>query len=165
MRNYLIASTLATVIAAAPAMAADGVINFTGKVLNSSCAVDPTLDVKMGDVTASAFSEVGAESTKQAFKLTLKNCPVNLSTAQIKFEGANAGDSKELFKLNDGGAEGLGLRISNEKNAPIVPGGVSVVPLEGKTTYELPYYASYQSTGPVTMGDANASVQFSVSYN
>ena len=48
MKKYLVASALACAAISSSAFAADGVINFTGKIVDNACIVDPTLNVQMG---------------------------------------------------------------------------------------------------------------------
>lgn len=74
MKKYLVASALACAAISSSAFAADGVINFTGKIVDNACIVDPTLNVQMGDVAAAAFKNVGDEAQEQSrlFSLDLK---------------------------------------------------------------------------------------------
>lgn len=66
MKKYLVASALACAAISSSAFAADGVINFTGKIVDNACIVDPTLNVQMGDVAAAAFKNVGDEAQEQS---------------------------------------------------------------------------------------------------
>ncbi|MEN4247057.1 fimbrial protein [Serratia marcescens] len=166
MKKYLVASALACAAISSSAFAADGVINFTGKIIDNACVVNPTLNVQMDDVAAAAFKDVGYEAVEQAkeFSLELKDCPANLKTATVQLDGEADADNKDLFKLTAGGATGLALRIKGQ-NQDVVPGGKS----EALTLQEgdnlLGFTAVYKSTDKVTAGDANATIQFSVSYN
>ncbi|CAI0789214.1 Fimbrial subunit ElfA precursor [Serratia entomophila] len=165
MKNYLVASALACAVLSSSAFAADGVINFTGKIINNACVVNPTLNVQMGDVAATDFKKVGDESGSRAFDLELKDCPVNLKNAKVTLDGAADANNAELFKLNDAGATGLALRIERPGNKAVIPGSSTAdIPLsEGNNL--LPFVAAYKSTDKVTAGDANATLQFSISYN
>ncbi|AKL42307.1 MULTISPECIES: fimbrial protein [Serratia] len=166
MKKYLVASALACAAISSSAFAADGVINFTGKIVDNACIVDPTLNVQMGDVAAAAFKNVGDEAQEQSrlFSLDLKDCPANLKTATVQLDGEADADNKDLFKLTAGGATGLALRIKGPSQ-DIVPGGKSEALELKEGTNSLTLLAVYKSTDKVTAGDANATIQFSVSYN
>ncbi|HIE0612220.1 fimbrial protein [Serratia marcescens] len=163
MKKYLVASALACAAISSSAFAADGVINFTGKIIDNACVVNPTLNVQMGDVAAAAFKNVGDESGARKFDLELKDCPANLSSAKVTLDGAVDDNNTELFKLNDGGATGLALRIA-APGERMGPGSTKEFKLyEGDNV--LTFEAAYKSTDKVTAGDANATIQFSVAYN
>ncbi|HIE0705804.1 fimbrial protein [Serratia nevei] len=166
MKKYLVASALACAAISSSAFAADGVINFTGKIVDNACVVSPTLNVQMGDVAATAFKNVGDEAAGHGkeFFLELKDCPANLKTATVQLDGEADADNKDLFKLTAGGATGLALRIKGP-NQDIVPGGKSEVLTLQEGANLLGFGAIYKSTDKVTAGDANATIQFSVSYN
>jgi major type 1 subunit fimbrin (pilin) len=165
MKKYLVASALACAAISSSAFAADGVINFTGKIVDNACVVNPTLNVQMGDVAAAKFKNVGDESSTQDFLLELKDCPANLSSAKVTLDGAADANNAELFKLNDAGAAGLALRIAGPDKKDVIPGGSSAEVKLAEGDNVLPFTAAYKSTDKVTAGDANATIQFSVSYN
>jgi len=165
MKNYLVASALACVALSSSAFAADGVINFTGKIIDNACVVNPTLNVQMGDVAAAAFKSVGDESGKQAFELELRDCPANLNNAKVTLDGAADANNAELFKLNDAGATGLALRIEGPDNKNVIPGATTAEIALQEGDNLLSFVAAYKATDKVTAGDANATIQFSVSYN
>ncbi|CDG13950.1 fimbrial protein [Serratia bockelmannii] len=165
MKKYLVASALACAAISSSAFASDGVINFTGKIIDNACVVNPTLNVQMGDVAAAAFKNVGDESGARKFDLELKDCPANLSSAKVTLDGAADDNNTELFKLNDGGATGLALRITGLDGKDVIPGGSSAEAKLAEGDNVLPFTAAYKSTDKVTAGDANATIQFSVAYN
>ncbi|ASM03914.1 MULTISPECIES: fimbrial protein [Serratia] len=165
MKKYLVASALACAVISSSAFAADGVINFTGKIIDNACVVNPTLNVQMGDVAAATFKNVGDESDYKEFALQLKDCPANLKAAKVTLDGAVDDKDAKLFKLKDGGAAGLALRINGPDKEHLLPGTASAdIPLnEGDNS--VPFFVAYRSTDKVTAGDANATIQFSVLYN
>ncbi|HCR2978034.1 fimbrial protein [Serratia marcescens] len=165
MKKYLVASALACTVLSSSAFSADGVINFTGKIVDNACVVNPTLNVQMGDVAAAKFKNVGDESDYKEFTLQLKDCPANLKAAKVTLDGAVDDKDAKLFKLDDGGAAGLALRINGPDNEHLLPGAASAEIALSEGDNLLPFTVAYRSTDKVTAGDANATIQFSVSYN
>ncbi|MFZ1874903.1 MAG: fimbrial protein [Chania sp.] len=173
MKKSLIATTLITGMAlSSTVFAADGVIHFTGKVLDNVCNVSPTLNVNMDDVSVDTLGVVGDRVKPKDFVLTLTDCPASLTTAKIQLDGTADSSDLDIFQLDNAGqpgvASGIGLEIISEFGAVIVPGGTTdpwaLNTITGTNT--LPFKASYKRTNDtVTAGDANVSVQFSVLYN
>lgn len=171
MKKYLMASALlASATLSVSALAADGVIHFTGKISDNVCNVSPTLNVAMGDIAIEKLVGVGTLSDPKNFELVLTDCPLTLKTAQVKFDGAADANDNTVFALDAAGqpAKGLGLQISDGSGAVINPNGTSSpMPLLGTpgASNILPFIAAYKVTDKVTAGDANASIQFSVIYH
>jgi len=88
----------------------------------------------------------------------LSSQPENCHCALDGEEDANYG----LFKLTEGGATGLALRIHGA--APPPSGKTEEILLQEGTNI-ISFYAVYKATDKVTAGAANAIIQFSVSYN
>ncbi|CAI1695524.1 S-fimbrillin [Serratia marcescens] len=158
MKKYLVASMLACTALCSSAFAADGVINVTGKVIENACVVNPELNVQMGDVAAATFKDFGDEGPNKAFSLELKDCPANLKTATVQLDGEESA-YYELFKLTEGGATGLALRIRGQ-----APGRKTEILLQEGTNI-ISFEAVYKAVDKVTAGAANVIIQFSVSYN
>ena len=95
--------------------------------------------------------------------MDLKDCPANLKTATVQLDGEADADNKDLFKLTAGGATGLALRIKGQVRISSRGKSEALELKEG--TNSLTLLAVYKSTDKVTAGDANATIQFSVSYN
>ncbi|MCP1107100.1 type 1 fimbrial protein [Serratia nevei] len=168
MKKYVIASALACATLSISAIAADGVINFTGRIIDNTCVVNPTLNVQMGDVAAAEFKNVGEHAPAREFFLELKDCPASIKTASVQLEGAADTHNKDLFQLASGGATGLALWIltTNGVKQDVVPGGTSEAFSLTEGANLLSFAAAYKSTDKVvTAGDANASIQFSILYN
>lgn len=172
MKKLLITRMLITGMAlSSTAFAADGVIHFTGKVVDNVCNVSPTLNVTMDDVSIDIFHAIGDRANPKDFALVLTDCPDTLNTASIQLDGtANASDL-DTFQLDNAGqpgvASGVGLEVKSHSGV-VAPGGATDPwPLDKVTgTNSLPFTASYKMTDDkITAGDANVSVQFSVIYN
>ena len=83
----------------------------------------------------------------------------------MTLDGAVDDKDAKLFKLDDGGATGLALRINGPDGEHLLPGAASAEILLNEGDNVGLFAAAYRSTDKVTAGDANATIQFSVSYN
>ncbi|MGP2408144.1 fimbrial protein [Yersinia sp. 2545 StPb PI] len=174
MKNNLF--TLALVVSgflATSVYAADGVINFTGEIIDSACQVDAnsvSKSVSLGKIAASSFAGVGSTATATNFQLVLAECPLAASSATIKFDGTSvAGDNSVLaLTPNANVAKGVGIQLSDasqnvinlfENSAPY-----TLKTGAGSTT-NLDFTARYIATQEtVSAGSANAVAQFTVIY-
>ncbi|MCP1107099.1 fimbrial protein [Serratia nevei] len=168
MKNNLFISTLISACLSTSVIAADGTINFSGKVVDNACTVDPTLNLELGEILTSAFRNVGDNTFEQGklFQLALKDCPAGQAVS-VKFDGAINGKNPGFFMIDSGpdAATGVSMRIwSMGDNKNIMPGG-STKPLPVSADEALEFKAYYVSTDKVTAGNANASIQFSILYN
>ncbi|MFV8866791.1 fimbrial protein [Serratia fonticola] len=182
-KNLIAVAVLATsVFGVASSMAADGQVNFVGKITDQACEVvnnvaNPLL-VTLGTVSKSAFNDstgapaAGQTAAATGFTLQLKNCPdaVTANGATIKFDGtAAAGDNSVLALTQESGvATGVGIQLTDKSQA--------VLPLHtASTTYplqaapvvnNLDFVARYYSTSAtITTGPANSVASFTVVYN
>ncbi|AHG22741.1 hypothetical protein Z042_10575 [Chania multitudinisentens RB-25] len=170
-KKYLMATTLMAGLAlSSTAFAADGIIHFTGRVVDNVCNVSPTLNVMMGDITADQLGNIGSSSAEKKFELVLTDCPASLNGAYVKLDGTRDDKDPTVFQLDNSGqpgnASGIGLQIKDETSV-IEPGAISQSwPLDPlATSNTLPFSATYKVTDKITTGDANVSVQFSILYN
>lgn len=149
--------------------AADVVFNITGKIANSACevGVGGTQTVRLGTFSAGYLQNIGEITQLEPFDITLGNCPYDYSNVQVTFIGDVASGNTQLLALQPGGAENVGIAIYEKDKTSLIPlnvasSGKSVSATEATT---LTFYAAYMSTGTVTEGDANADVNFTISYN
>jgi major type 1 subunit fimbrin (pilin) len=185
MKKTLLATTLATftLLCASSAFAADGTINFTGDIKDTTCVVDfgagsTSLSIPMGTFNKTAFSK-GAGSTSNAtkFSIKLKTCPAAYTKATVQFDGtADTNDSKVLA-LTSGttaapSAIGVGIQISDKDGTVMAlkDESTSYDLVAGTTTVDntnsLDFTARYVATAAaVTSGKADATANFTVKYN
>lgn len=171
-KKYLMTTTLIAGLAlSSAAFAADGVIHFTGKVVDNVCNVSPTLNVTMDNVSVDSFTALGDRLNPKDFTLVLTDCPDTLNTASIQLDGIANPSDLDTFQLDNAGqpgvAGGVGLEVKSYSGVVAPGGSTDPWPLDKITgTNSLPFTASYKMTdSKVSAGDANVSVQFSVLYN
>nr|WP_312377920.1 fimbrial protein [Delftia acidovorans] len=175
------------------AQAADGTINFTGEVVNTTCKVDTTIDgaakdgVKLPNVANNQLATVGATVGRQAFALELSGCELaadaNASTPVSKvavfFE---AGPNVDLITgmLNPAAASGAGgptvasgvqiaiVDPSNNERLRIGSAQSRFVDIDNKVggtgRAVIRFASEYVATGPVTAGRTDTSVTYSLVY-
>ncbi|MBL5902948.1 fimbrial protein [Serratia fonticola] len=172
-KNLIAVAVLATsVFGAASAMAAQ--VNFKGEIIDAACTVVNTpakpLEVNLGKVAKSGFTQAGDKSAATKFTLQLSDCPNTVSTATVKFDGTSVnGDNSILALTQDAGvATGVGIQLSDDSNTvlPLFAASKSYSLQSGSVTNNLDFVARYISTAAaVTPGPANATANFSINYN
>ncbi|EFX8916794.1 TPA: fimbrial protein [Shigella flexneri] len=154
------AFTLASLMLAGHALAEDGVVNFVGEIVDTTCEVtSDTADqiVPLGKVSKNAFSGVGSLASPQKFSIKLENCPATYTQAAVRFDGTGQAIA----------AIGVGIRIFNQSDNSQVKlyndSDYTAIDAEGKA--EMKFIARYVATNAtVTAGTANADSQFTVEY-
>ncbi|MBE4964718.1 chaperone-usher fimbrial major subunit [Enterobacter cloacae complex sp. P24RS] len=186
-RNWITGSfVLCSLFMANQALASDGVVHFTGEVIDSACEV--TTDtigqtVALGKVNRSAFGPiVGSTAAPTEFSIKLENCPPTYTQAAARFDGTEASDGNGDLAIGtpitastpgdytgegtETAATGVAIRIYNRADN-------SQVKLYKDSSYttidsgnaELKFIARYISTSAtVTPGTANADSQFTIEY-
>ncbi|WP_207001660.1 fimbrial protein [Trinickia mobilis] len=151
------------------AHAADGTINFTGKVLKTTCSVpNKNINVSMGTVSADDFNVSGAEGRDIPFKIELQSCDSGLAGVKVKMNGTADANQPDLLKIGqDAGddAKGLGIRIVDDANTDVPINSESKEYAIGEGKASLEFKARYVSTSPnVEPGEANAQAEFQLTY-
>ncbi|RDL14121.1 fimbrial protein [Serratia fonticola] len=175
MNKSLIAVAIAavSVLSSASAFAADGQVNFKGEIIDSACtvvnSVTNALDVTLGQVSKTAFTNAGDTAAATKFTLQLTNCPVSVSTASVKFDGTAANGDNNILALTQesGVATGVGIQLSDSSQnvLPLSTASASY-PLVSTGTNNLDFVARYISnSATVTAGPANAVASFTIIYN
>lgn len=133
----------------------------------SSCTT-PSINVPLGKQYSSKFGGVGSTVGETAFSIKLNNCPAGLSSIDYQLDPVNRTvDSRSgVFELDSGGATGVGIQITNDLGDPVVlrvrhnflkdvSAGNYIIPLKA---------AYYKTSDTVVGGAANASMQFTITY-
>ncbi|MCR1566119.1 fimbrial protein [Mixta calida] len=151
-----------------------GQINFTGNITDASCNVDTAKtdeNVRLGTWASSYFTTVGTETQKQPFHISVKDCPDTVTKVAVLFDGQAADANEELLAINNGPGTATGVAVQlyeDDKQQKVKLGHVTNehdIKTHDKDT-ELTFYADYRSTSEdVTVGEANAVVNFSMVYN
>jgi major type 1 subunit fimbrin (pilin) len=119
--TVLCTSSLLILMAAATAKAADGEVEFTGKIVDSPCTIQSesvNKAVDMGQVRTSDFANtLGSNAGSTPFSLTLENCNIaTLKNASIQFSGQeSATDSTVLGMVGDQQVAGVGIQINDAR--------------------------------------------------
>ncbi|RAY67088.1 type 1 fimbrial protein [Enterobacter hormaechei] len=154
--------------------AAAGTVNFNGNILDSACDVDVASQnqvVVLGDYYKTEFPTTGARTAATQFNIILKNCPVSVTNARVRFDGTPDSINTRLLAVDTsvaGAATGVAINLMTADKADL--------PLHGSNGYTyvlsstadntLNFYAQYVSTASsVTAGPANSVANFSVVYN
>lgn len=171
-----IISTLAFPIllsSASAVFAADGTLNFTGQVTTVACSVDAASSsqtIALGTVSATSFPSAGSVASATKFNIKLSTCPESITAATVRFDGTpNTTDSRLLGLTSDQTAKGLAVAFYEADGSTLIPlqtASMSKTIDSKSTVNELSYIAKYMSVSKdVTAGTANASANFTVSYN
>ncbi|KWH29309.1 type 1 fimbrial protein [Burkholderia stagnalis] len=166
-----------------PAMAADGEIAFTGKVLATTCSIgagggatgNKNMTVKLPSVSAGALASAGNVAGRTPFSIVLSGCTGDSTKVSTVFEPGDTVDAGSgRLNLVSGGeadtvAKNVQINLLNDKQQPIAAGypgaqqNSQVVALtDGAAT--LNYFAEYYATGKSVAGSANTRVQYSLDY-
>lgn len=152
------------------ANAIDGTINFTGVISADACTVNVsggTAPIDMGTISSAALATVGDSASRGQLQIVLSACSAAATSAAVKFDGQSDSADNTLLALTTGGASGVAIGLYEEDGTTKIPLGSASVskPLSSTANTELNFVAKYVSTGPVTVGAANAVTQFTVDYN
>lgn len=176
LKHTLLAAGLAVACGAlAPAaLAADGNITITGKVIAPTCtvsnAVGGIVSVNLPTVLTTAFSgSVGSTTGATPFSLTLTGCPTNPAGVQVaaQLTGANIATDGNLTNTASGGSN-VEVQLTNASGTAInlktTPTPVTAtVNSSGNATlsYQAQYYAAVAA---VSSGAVQTSVQYTLTY-
>jgi major type 1 subunit fimbrin (pilin) len=173
-KNLIALAVLATsAFGAASAFAADGQVNFTGEITDTTCKVANApatpLTVNLGKVARTAFVAAGDTSSATKFTLELKDCPTGLTTVNVKFDGTSVSGKPGILALTTGGATGVGIQLADDTGTvlPLYTASKDYpLTLGVGTSTKMDFVARYIATSlPVAPGVANAVADFSINYN
>ncbi|EOV9009101.1 fimbrial protein [Cronobacter malonaticus] len=176
MKKHLCWMALAGVMTmhAASVLAADGKINFTGKITDQACEIDDddkVLDVDMGVYSVKQFNAtVGVKTPPIPVNIKLKNCPVVEAGENPHFSIYLTGDAdpvnKDYLKVADGGATGVAIVITDDEGTLIPMNQFSARKFEiPDATMDLNLIAYYESTNTtVGAGGANGTTDITFDY-
>ncbi|ACR68339.1 pilus assembly protein [Edwardsiella ictaluri] len=176
MKKFLLpVMVLAAAAVSGQASAANGKVEFTGEIVNSTCQVSSdsqNINVYLGKYPTSAFKTVGDKSASKAFQINLEQCEPGTYT--VRFDGNTVAGHPDLLAVSSSGAtaaaKGVGIEITdvNGKAFPIADQSQGDVPTvtvvsDKKAIFNLQArYRSYVNT--VTAGLANATSPFTIEY-
>ncbi|MGJ0625590.1 fimbrial protein [Xenorhabdus bovienii] len=156
---------------AASALAADGTINFNGRITKATCTVSTsTVNVNLPEVGATALAGKGTTGGETPFIIALKDCGIvgGSANVQVKFGGVKDSIDGNLLKINSesGGATGVGIGIYEKNGSTLINmGELSKSTPVTKDVTKLEFKAKYVATGAtVTPGTVKASTDFTLDY-
>ncbi|MBR8653514.1 fimbrial protein [Achromobacter sp. Marseille-Q0513] len=168
------AVVVALAASAQAALAADGNVNFVGKIVDTPCSISPSstnLTVPLGTVSRSVLNgAVGNRSTPAKFTIDLLNCGATVTGATVSFSGTPDATNANKLRIGVGEvagtfATGAAIEIADSSGTPINLGSPSASYPLAQGNNSLQFQASYISVlSSVTTGTGNAVAQFTVAY-
>lgn len=165
---------VALAASAQAALAADGNVNFVGKIVDTPCSISPNstnLTVPLGTVSKSVLDgAVGKRSTPAKFTIDLLNCGATAKGATVSFAGPPDATNANKLRIGVGEvagsfATGAAIEIADSAGTAINLGSASPNYPLGIGNNSLQFQASYISVlSAVTTGTGNAVAQFTVTY-
>ncbi|MBB1201749.1 type 1 fimbrial protein [Enterobacteriaceae bacterium 89] len=176
MKKNIIAAAIAAtaVLSMSHAFAASGTVNFTGEILDTACVVDvasQNQQVDLGSHYKTEFPNAGSITAAKGFSVVLTDCPVNVTSAHVVFDGKPDTSNSSLLAIDStvsGAATGVAINLMTADKADLGLHGDNGYRynLVSTQSNKLDFYAQYKSTvDNVTSGPANAVANFSVVYN
>ncbi|WP_230957167.1 fimbrial protein [Burkholderia cepacia] len=193
-KKILALAAFATMFAAGSAMAADGTLNFTGKITAASCSItggagstvtggkgDQNIAVDLGTVSADALGGTAgngiAAGTAINLNLDCGNTATDLTTVKVKFDplagsGTDAKNNKLLKTTGTATGVGIGIYNADNKLLNLAANETFDAPLvktgEGAAavyTASLNMRAGYVANGEkIDAGTANGTLPFTLTY-
>ena len=160
------------------AAAADGTLNFIGKIVNSSCTLvsdndDGLIVVKMGSVPLSKLkNDINGTGPEVGVNISVKNC--DAGTYYIVLDGASATEAPitNVLALDAGDptAKKVGIKLTDRNNTPVTldkPFDPKVDPsitvnADGTGTFNLKAYYYTWDKDHADAGDGNATARFTI---
>lgn len=188
INNLIIVLSLACVsghASAAPVAQTDtsgGPINFEGNIINAPCIIKGTSKsqtISLGDVSVKQLT-AGTKGDSKDFTISLEGCDLagfeedgvkaaNYTSAKIMFKGDKANSVGDIVKLAaiDGAAQNVGVQLTERgSSTPLVLDTYTATKAlsTGVSSYDFPFTAYYIKNGDPVAGKANATVNFTVTY-
>lgn len=157
---------------------AGGTVNVTGTIIASACKIDPSdahIDVPFGMIAGDTISGgAGATGPAKQFVIHITGCPQDtIKGMTVNFNGVSSKDNPALVALSDADAAGTAKNVAvgiyeHDANTPIpINSNSQPVPIGADGTASPAYVIKYVKTSAadVTAGTANATINYSVTYN
>ncbi|WP_434642559.1 fimbrial protein [Klebsiella sp. I138] len=181
MKNTLASVAVAAALMSSSALAADGTINFRGKLVANTCDITINDQASPGVVVlptlaASTLATAGQTAGKTQFNIGLTNCEgmTSTSTAAAFFENGATVNTTTFNLINTDtsatGAENVQLQLLDATSDQAINIGnqnqrTNTSRIDASTaSVVLPYAVQYYSLGTATAGDVTSQVNFSIDY-
>ena len=153
-------------------------IQFTGRVVGESCALDTAITtgagtVALGDVPISVVTTAGGKSPDTPFTVALTGCPANDAQISLTLAGTpNTNDTQLLAVAGGTPATGVGIAVfDNTSGTPVqldFSTTAQTAPLatdaDGKVAFNFIANIMNDGSSAATAGDANATATLTVNY-
>jgi len=150
-----------------------GEIRFEGKIVEKTCTVavngvvtPAVATVTLPETNSGLLKFAGNTAGETPFKISLKDCRTNASSANVTFTSAQLdGDQlKNIAPLQDAAAN-VALQLTDDAGIPLDLSGVTAttMPLNagaGDATYKVRYYAK----GAVSPGAVESTAMYFIAY-
>lgn len=153
------------------AVANNGVINFKGSIVKSSCDTsNKSIDVPMGTWPTTALAAAGQTTSPKTFQINLQNCEAGNYRVRLDGNSYDSGLNANLLALTPGGATGVGIKIqsadADSKNIALNQdlNDAYFVSAQDDKTAVFNLKAFYYAVAPATEGTANSVANFSIEY-
>ncbi|EIX9036621.1 fimbrial protein [Klebsiella oxytoca] len=183
VNTLLLSTAIASACFMSTAMAADGVINFEGKLVANTC--DITIDgqaspatVTLPTVSVNTLANVGDTTGRTSFNIGLSNCQgvTSTTTAAAFYEAGATVDSTTFQLVNTAAAAdaatNVQLQLLDGSDASYSKINIGNQDQNTKTAQvalnngaaTLPYAVQYYATDAATPGQVSSQVNFSINY-
>nr|WP_315413578.1 type 1 fimbrial protein [uncultured Pseudomonas sp.] len=178
IRKSLALAALVAATGSQFANAADGTINFTGSLTDTTCtitvggSVSPSVAaVKLPSSTAAKLAKAGDVDGQTGFNVELSACAGTATTAAAIFASGGNVDPVSGNLKNTGTASNVMLQLLDSTSGKTIKAGdasqmtsTSRVNLNADGATVLPYAVQYFATGAATAGTVISAVTYSVDY-
>ncbi|WP_442513795.1 fimbrial protein [Pseudomonas promysalinigenes] len=128
----------------------------------------PSVDVPLGKQFSNKFKGVGSTIGEKAFSIQLNNCPAGINSITYRLDPLNTpvDANNGILALDSGGATGVGIKITDNNGSAISLGKtINFLSNVAAGSYTIPLKAAYYKTSDTVVGgSANASMQFTITY-
>lgn len=171
-KNLIAVAVLAACAISPVAFAADGTVKFTGSITDLACTVDTESKnqiVNLGTLSKAAFTAESKTAGAKEFSLVLKDCPLTVTSAKVRFDGQQVPGDNSILALSNAAdkAANVGIQLTDNQNNVINLHQDSAAYNLTTEVNKLKFVAKYYATGTgndVTPGSANAVADFTIIY-
>jgi major type 1 subunit fimbrin (pilin) len=160
------------------AHAADGQINFVGKLEAQTCTIDvngtvtpAVATVTLPTVSTGKLANAGETTGQTGFIIGLKNCTGPATSAAAFFESGSTVDLPSGNLKTTGTATNVQLQLVDASTGTAIQAGnvsqhagTTKIALDATGNANLPYAVQYFATGATGAGTVNSSVTYSINY-
>jgi major type 1 subunit fimbrin (pilin) len=172
MRIAMLLAALLVASQAAPAFAADAMLNFSGTILPPSCTVDSSSanqTITLDTTPVQNFAAVGSTASPAAISLSLINCTAG---ANVTITVSGTMDTVASVLKNTGTATQVGVQILKATSVgattgtPITLNSAVNIGVVGSTnSMTVPLVAQYYRLGALTAGTVATTATVNFTYN